>query len=195
MASTTRSFTSANHPKWGISSTYANPLALFNKHYESSYIADGMVEVLILRRQQWRSTAGWLAGQRRHSPITKFLGKDGITGIQQTFADIPVERLGIAWSPCLSDDFPHAPAHCFFRTTRAQRQSKRSRLMPWGTRCPCVEIGAQACAFKQTRRIRRFGNLSINNVDGDIFVPADVMLDAGAKGSITMKSGEHQYRR
>jgi filamentous hemagglutinin family protein len=185
----TAKFTTSNHPKWGVSETYANPLALFNGHFESSYIsgrAGGSIDITA------PSVAldGKLAGQTTTGTrqMRNSSGKTDLptaASLALTFRGTDPEAHGSQVNMPTSPK----PPRVVFANTPDQKPADAFALDALGNPLPLR--GDRARKFVLSSDLfgeSSFGSLTIDNSAGSIFVPADVSLDAGPKGSITMKA-------
>jgi filamentous hemagglutinin family protein len=185
----TAQFTAASHPKWGLTQTYANPLSLFNKHYESSDIAGrdgGSVDITAASM----ALDGKLVGRTTAGPrqLRNSLGKTDLPGASKlslTFRTQDTEpHPGLIYPPIS----PTAP-RIVFTNSPDQKPAAAFAFDALGNPLPLrgdrthkLELPADLIGSEG------FGELAIDNSDGNILVPADVTLNAGPKGSISMKA-------
>lgn len=189
------------HAKWGITRTFRPALSLDRGHYESDYIqgaAGGSISITAASM----ALDGKLAGatvtgprQLRETRLSSSLPKSSRLELAFRSQD-PQPKYG---EPFM-DTSLRAPTVVF--GDRQLRPAQAFALTPEGD--PLALKGQQAASLANPFRLlserRRsvelppsllgedgFGHLVVDNSAGDILVPANVVIDAPAFGSLTLK--------
>ncbi len=192
-------FTTASHSKWGISQTFKNPLSLDGAHVEGSAVqgaAGGGISIVAPSM----ALDGTLAGrtvigpkQMRANASTSTLPK--AASLALTFrGDDPLPLYGEPYSPTSPQ-----PPKIVFGEGSLKPVGSFALDAQGGLAASEGDWGNYLSAFRLSASRRKevllspdllgdagFGALSVNNVAGDIFVPAGVDLAAPAEGVISL---------
>jgi filamentous hemagglutinin family protein len=185
----TAQFTTSNHPKWGISQQFSNPLALFNRHYETSYISGdsgGSVKITAPAMALDGKLVGrTVAGPRQLRDSSGKTDLPSASKLALNFQKQDPEPHGGLLYPAISP----TPPRIVFSNDPEQKAAAAFALDALGNPLPLRGDRVRKLVLSSGLvGSEGFGELAIDDSDGDIFVPADVTLDAGAKGAITMKA-------
>ncbi|MEO6739412.1 MAG: filamentous hemagglutinin family protein [Chthoniobacteraceae bacterium] len=179
----TGSFTET-HAKWGVQNTYTSPLSLNAAHYEAGYVW-GANGGSILINAPSMALDGVLLGttvngpRQRNSAALVQLSALAINFVAQD-ASVPANAY-----PRYSPD----PPQIIFQPAAMQAAAEPFSLDSSGNSLP-LRADRRATVILQPDLVsgNGFGTLSIDNSDGSIVVPANVVLSAPAKGSITLRT-------
>ena len=165
-----------NHPRWGISKTYNQPLALLGEHYEQPYISganggtlDLMAPGVALDGEFFGHT---IVGPKQldNLPTLSTLS----IALQTQFQITPYPK----YSPKAPDvtiaDTKQAPADPFALDESGNPLTLRDDRLSTVVLSPSLIND------------RGFGNFSLENSEGNITVPLQTKINAPVKGSITM---------
>ena len=174
----------ATHPKWSLNLTYSNPLSLNGAHYEDSYLKGGSggsmaitASAVALDGNVFGNT---LAGARQLRDLSGSSVLPATSSFSLTFLTQDATSLNYYSSTppnvVFQDGGDLAPASSF------ELDSSGSPLPLRKDRATRVFLSPSLIATNG------FGNVTIDNSDGNISLPETVSLSAPALGSITLKA-------
>jgi filamentous hemagglutinin family protein len=196
-------FTTSGHAKWGISQTFANPLALTGAHFESDYVSGANAGSIAITAPSM-ALDGKLAGRTVIGPHQ--LRKNAVTSTLPDAGKLALTFRGQDPDPAVgppdSQFSPYPPRMVF---TDALNATPVRAFTVGAGRSPLVQadggIGGIVNPFVLPKGRRAtvalspalltddgFGSLSIDNSAGDIVVPRGVSLDAPAEGTLTFQA-------
>ena len=175
----TGTFTDSSHLKYGITNTYTNPLALTGSHFEAGYLqgADGGAISITAPSMALDGTLlGLVVDGPRQRQTPAAASELSLAFKMQT---------GLPGFPPLSPTPPFITFQDNFNLQPADPFS----LAPDGT-ATALRADRKDNVVLSPKLLSEdgFGNLTVDNSDGDIIVPANINLKAPAKGSITFSA-------
>jgi len=170
------------NPKWGVSATYKDPL-ITGSHYEDGYVYGGAGGAVTITAP---STAldGTLLGLTVNGPH-----QVGPNSLQATPSSVTI---------AFEAQNPNLPASnypVYAATPPAVVFSTQDNMPPAAPFSVDASGDPAALSVDRTEKVilspdlfttDGFGNLTVRDGDGSVTVPAGVMLDAGADGSVTL---------
>jgi len=170
------------HPRWGVTKTYLQPLALLGEHYEQGYLSGASGGALTVQASAMALdgifTGNTLSGPRqRETPTTP------------SSLSLSFQKQDLTPAPEFPLSSPNPPAISFGESTQAP--TGPFALDSSGSPLPISSERQNSVVISPTLISEQgFGQFKIENPDGSIVVPANVALQAQPLGSITLTAAK-----
>ncbi len=173
----TGTFTTSS-PKYGLQQTFVNPLLLNGAHYETGY--------------QFGANGGTVSISAPSMALDGTLLGATVSGPRQrtvapTASALTLNFQGQDATPPLYSVVSPTPPDIVFAAGTTQNPADPFTITPSGAPVALrKDRQAEVILSPDLLTTDGFGNLTINNSDGDISIPSNISLTAPARGSITL---------
>ncbi|MDD5200596.1 MAG: filamentous hemagglutinin N-terminal domain-containing protein, partial [Terrimicrobiaceae bacterium] len=181
--------------KWGITKTFANPLALSGRRFERDYIAGrdgGSIAITAPTMAiDGRLTGNTTAGTRQLRDASKHTDLPAASKLSLAFQAQDPAPYTVAQYP----SFSPTPPKIVFDPNASQAAADSFALDALGNPIPLREDRAKLVILSSDLvNYDGFGSLSIDDSDGRIVLPANVALETQPGGSIDLKASNLDVR-